>query len=72
LLYLHAPNDELRDQPVPINRKHRSKSLEACWHHLDKQNGRSITFEYVMLTASTIRQRRHSSWRNCCEVAPQK
>jgi hypothetical protein len=23
--------------------------LEACWHYLDEQNGRSVTFEYVML-----------------------
>jgi 23S rRNA (adenine2503-C2)-methyltransferase len=47
---LHAPNDALRDQLVPINRKHPiAELLEACWHYLDEQNGRSITFEYVML-----------------------
>jgi 23S rRNA (adenine2503-C2)-methyltransferase len=47
---LHAPNDALRDQLVPINRKHRiAELLEACWHYLEKQNGRNITFEYVML-----------------------
>jgi 23S rRNA (adenine2503-C2)-methyltransferase len=47
---LHAPNDALRDQLVPINRRHPIKELlEACWHYLDAQNGRSITFEYVML-----------------------
>jgi 23S rRNA (adenine2503-C2)-methyltransferase len=47
---LHAPTDELRDQLVPINRRHPIKELlEACWHYLDAQNGRSITFEYVML-----------------------
>ncbi len=47
---LHAPNDELRNQLVPINRKHPiAELLEACWHYIDKQNGRSITFEYVML-----------------------
>jgi 23S rRNA (adenine2503-C2)-methyltransferase len=47
---LHAPNDELRDELVPINRKHPiAELLSACWHYLDKQNGRSITFEYVML-----------------------
>jgi len=47
---LHAPNDELRDELVPINRKHPiGELLEACWHYLDAQNGRSITFEYVML-----------------------
>jgi 23S rRNA (adenine2503-C2)-methyltransferase len=47
---LHAPNDELRNQLVPINRKHPiAELLAACWHYIDKQNGRSITFEYVML-----------------------
>src|SRR5271154_3013515 len=47
---LHAPNDELRDELVPINRKHKiAELLEACWHYIDKQNGRSVTFEYVML-----------------------
>ncbi len=47
---LHAPNDELRNELVPINRKHPiDELLAACWHYIDKQNGRSITFEYVML-----------------------
>ncbi len=47
---LHAPNDELRSQIVPINRKHPiAELLEACWHYIDEQNGRSVTFEYVML-----------------------
>jgi 23S rRNA (adenine2503-C2)-methyltransferase len=47
---LHAPNDELRNELVPINRKHPiAELLEACWHYIDEQNGRSITFEYVML-----------------------
>jgi 23S rRNA (adenine2503-C2)-methyltransferase len=47
---LHAPSDELRSQLVPINRKHNiAELLEACWHYLDEQNGRSVTFEYVML-----------------------
>ena len=47
---LHAPNDVLRSELVPINRKHPiAELLEACWHYIDEQNGRSITFEYVML-----------------------
>ena len=47
---LHAPNDALRNELVPINRKHPiDELLAACWHYIDKQNGRSITFEYVML-----------------------
>jgi 23S rRNA (adenine2503-C2)-methyltransferase len=47
---LHAPTDELRNELVPINRKHPiAELLEACWHYIDEQNGRSVTFEYVML-----------------------
>jgi 23S rRNA (adenine2503-C2)-methyltransferase len=47
---LHAPNDALRNELVPINRKHPiDELLAACWHYIDKQNGRSVTFEYVML-----------------------
>jgi 23S rRNA (adenine2503-C2)-methyltransferase len=47
---LHAPTDSLRSELVPINRKHNiAELLEACWHYLDEQNGRSVTFEYVML-----------------------
>ena len=47
---LHAPDDALRSQLVPINRLHPiAQLLEACWHYIDEQNGRSVTFEYVML-----------------------
>lgn len=47
---LHAPNDALRDQLVPINRKHKiAELLDACWTYVNKQNARNITFEYVML-----------------------
>jgi 23S rRNA (adenine2503-C2)-methyltransferase len=47
---LHAPDDELRSELVPINRRHPiAELLPACWHYLDEQNGRSVTFEYVML-----------------------
>jgi len=47
---LHAPDDALRSELVPINRVHPIRELlEACWHYLDERNGRSVTFEYVML-----------------------
>ncbi len=47
---LHAPDDRLRNELVPINRLHPiAELLEACWHYVDEQNGRSVTFEYVML-----------------------
>jgi 23S rRNA (adenine2503-C2)-methyltransferase len=47
---LHAPNDELRDRLVPINRMHPiSELLDACWRYAAKRANRFITFEYVML-----------------------
>lgn len=47
---LHAPNDELRDQIVPINKLHPiAVLLDACWRYAAKQSNRFITFEYVML-----------------------
>jgi len=47
---LHAPDDALRNELVPINRKHPiAELLAACWHYLDSRRGRSVTFEYVML-----------------------
>ncbi len=48
---LHATNNELRDQLVPINKKYPLEELiPACRRFIDKQNTRTrITFEYVML-----------------------
>jgi 23S rRNA (adenine2503-C2)-methyltransferase len=47
---LHAADDELRDQLVPINRRHPiAELLEACWRYAERSAGRHITFEYVML-----------------------
>ncbi|MFB3064335.1 MAG: 23S rRNA (adenine(2503)-C(2))-methyltransferase RlmN [Gammaproteobacteria bacterium] len=47
---LHAPNDELRDRLVPINRKHPIRELlDACWVYAKKHHNRQITFEYVMM-----------------------
>ncbi len=47
---LHAPNNELRDRLVPINRMHPIKELlETCWRYAAKRANRFITFEYVML-----------------------
>jgi 23S rRNA (adenine2503-C2)-methyltransferase len=48
---LHAPNDTLRDQLVPLNRKYPVRELlAACRRYVDGKNFRSrVTFEYVML-----------------------
>ena len=47
---LHAANDELRNQLLPINRKYPlAQLLEACRRYPGANNARRITFEYVML-----------------------
>ena len=47
---LHAPNDALRDQLVPINRKYPIRELlAACLRYLEKAPRDFVTFEYVML-----------------------
>ncbi len=47
---LHAPDDDLRDEIVPINKVHPiAELLDACWRYSDKRAKRFITFEYVML-----------------------
>ena len=47
---LHAPNDELRDQLVPLNTKYPiAELLSACRSYVDGYRSRKITFEYVML-----------------------
>jgi 23S rRNA (adenine2503-C2)-methyltransferase len=47
---LHAPNDALRDQLVPINRKHPIRELlAACVRYIEKAPRDFVTFEYVML-----------------------
>ncbi len=47
---LHAPNDRLRDELVPINRKYRlSELMAACTRYLAKAPRDFVTFEYVML-----------------------
>ena len=47
---LHAPNDQLRDELVPINKRHPIKELlDACWCYADRLASRQVTFEYVML-----------------------
>ncbi|MBT3171217.1 MAG: 23S rRNA (adenine(2503)-C(2))-methyltransferase RlmN [Rhodospirillaceae bacterium] len=47
---LHAVEDDLRDEIMPINRKYPlAQLLEACRRYPRASNARRITFEYVML-----------------------
>jgi len=47
---LHAPNNKIRDEIVPINKKYPlNELLNACQDYLEKAPRDFITFEYVML-----------------------
>jgi 23S rRNA (adenine2503-C2)-methyltransferase len=47
---LHATDDELRNELVPINRKYPIQDLlQACKRYVGRENRRKVTFEYVML-----------------------
>jgi 23S rRNA (adenine2503-C2)-methyltransferase len=47
---LHAPNDELRNNLVPINKKYPLEELMAiCKSYYENEPRRVVTFEYVML-----------------------
>ncbi|HBB53065.1 MAG TPA: 23S rRNA (adenine(2503)-C(2))-methyltransferase RlmN, partial [Legionellales bacterium] len=47
---LHAPNDGLRNELVPVNKKYPLKDLMAvCKNYFENEPRRKITFEYVML-----------------------
>ena len=47
---LHAPDNALRDQLVPINKKYPlEKLIPACENYIAQDKRRKITWEYVML-----------------------
>lgn len=47
---LHAANDQLRNELVPINRRYPLKSLvQACGDYLEKK-GRRLTFEWALIS----------------------
>lgn len=50
---LNGPNDEIRTQVMPINKKYPLRDLlQACLDHYEK-SGDKITFEYVLLKGVT-------------------
>ena len=47
---LHAPNDELRTQLVPLNKKYPIHELmDACVRYAQRKKRESVTFEYTMM-----------------------
>jgi 23S rRNA (adenine2503-C2)-methyltransferase len=48
-LSLHAPDDELRDELVPINTRWKvHEAVEAAWHYAER-TGRRVSIEYAMI-----------------------
>jgi 23S rRNA (adenine2503-C2)-methyltransferase len=45
---LHAPDDELRSQLVPVNRRYPLADLMAAVHDYVRVTGRRVTFEYAL------------------------
>ena len=55
---LHAPDDELRDELVPVNRRWNvARVLDAAWAYADA-TGRRVSIEYAM-----IREVNDQAWR---------
>jgi 23S rRNA (adenine2503-C2)-methyltransferase len=48
-LSLHAPNSELRQQLIPLEKKYPLPALMAALRDFDAAGGKRITFEYVMI-----------------------
>ncbi|MBI1196149.1 MAG: 23S rRNA (adenine(2503)-C(2))-methyltransferase RlmN [Gammaproteobacteria bacterium] len=70
---LHATNNALRDQLVPINQKYPIEELlAACRRYIDCQQRRRITFEYVMLAGINDRPSDAKSLIRILEGIPSK
>lgn len=46
---LHAPNDEIRNQIMPISKGYKMNELMEAVKYYEKEAGRRVTFEYIML-----------------------
>ncbi|MGE5558046.1 MAG: 23S rRNA (adenine(2503)-C(2))-methyltransferase RlmN [Bacillota bacterium] len=53
---LHAPDDGLRSELMPVNRKYPLGDLKKACLYYNKKTGRRITFEYVLLDGVNDRQ----------------
>ncbi len=53
---LHAANDELRSELVPLNRKYPLKDLMAAVHAYGAETGRQLTFEWALLNGVNDRE----------------
>lgn len=69
---LHAPNDELRDVLVPLNRKYPLESLMGACRAYAARTGKRITFEYIHLPGVNDRSEHPQQLRRRLEGLPAK
>ena len=70
---LHAVNDKLRDQLVPINKKYNLEALiNACRNYPPLSNSRRITWEYVMIKGVNDRESDAKALINLIKGIPSK
>ena len=46
---LHAPNDSIRNQTMPVSRKYPYEELLSAVKHYIKKSGRRVSFEYTLI-----------------------
>ena len=69
---LHAPNDSLRNELVPLNRKYPiGELLETCKDYVG-EGRRRVTFEYVMLAGVNDSDQHARELVRCLEGVPAK
>ena len=67
---LHAANDELRDELVPINRRYPlSVLMAACADHL-RAKGRRLSFEWALIDGTNDRERDARELAELCRGLP--
>jgi 23S rRNA (adenine2503-C2)-methyltransferase len=67
---LHAANDELRDELVPINRRYPlSVLMAACADHL-RAKGRRLSFEWALIEGTNDRERDARELAELCRGLP--
>ena len=71
---LHAPEDSLRDELVPINKKYPLASvMEACRHYLlQRPQGETVTFAYTLLRGVNDSSRQGHLLANLIRQLPAK
>lgn len=70
---LHAPNDALRNELVPINKKYPiSELLAACRRFVEGEPRRRVTIEYVMLEGINDSPQQARELIQCLEGVPAK